>query len=219
MENMDEEQTNLNPFDNPSLAQDYESWYSNQGRRADRLEKALMKWLRGKFPQAHSVLEVGCGTGHFTRWFEKQGLRAVGLDLSSIMLGEAVQQEPQAYVRSDAQQLPFPDQSFDIVALITTLEFLQDAADALQEAHRVACRGLILGAINRKSWIGRGYRRQGDPPWEHAHFFTPRELVQMVRQITAKESSPFWRTTLWRFWPWALPLPWGGFIGMGVRIE
>jgi len=216
---MSEKSSTSNPFDDLTMAQEYEDWYSTIGRRADHLEKALLESLFSKFPKAHSVLEVGCGTGHFTRWFEAHGLRAIGLDISLPMLCEARRYEPSEYLRADAHHLPFAACTFDIVTLITTLEFLQDPVHALQEAHRVARRGLILGVINSKSWIGRKYRRRGSPPWEHAYFFTPGELVQMVRQITGKDSEPFWRTTLWRFWPWALPLPWGGFIGMRVRIE
>jgi hypothetical protein len=37
------------------------------------------------FPQARTILEVGCGTGHFTRWFSEQGVQAVRLDISSLL--------------------------------------------------------------------------------------------------------------------------------------
>ena len=80
----------LNPFDNPALAEGYEVWYENPGLRGDRLEKALLQRLLAGFPDAHTLLEVGCGTGHFTRWFKTQGLQALGLDISTPMLAEAV---------------------------------------------------------------------------------------------------------------------------------
>jgi len=207
----------VNPFDHAPVAAGYEAWYSTVGRRADRLEKALLKELLARFPAAETILEVGCGTGHFTRWFETQGLRAVGLDLSIAMLSEARRHERQMYVEGDAYRLPFPDRSFDTVALITTLEFLPDPVLALREAQRVAQRGLILGTINRKGWVGRKYRRQGGIPWESASFFSPGEMVQMVKQACGKDCATFWKTTLWRWFPWALPLPCGGFVGMGVR--
>jgi ubiquinone/menaquinone biosynthesis C-methylase UbiE len=185
---MTKKQTNSNPFDNLSLIQEYEDWYTNQGRRADRLEKTLLEWLIGHFQEPSSILDVGCGTGHFTRYFETLGVRAVGLDISPS-------------------------------TMITTIEFLRDPLAALQETSRVARRGLILGVINRKSWIGREYQQQGGPPWQSAHFFTPDELIEMLGAIKDSASDPFWRTTLWRFFPWALPLPWGGFIGIGLRLK
>lgn len=217
--NLNEEPATSNPFMDPSLAQGYEAWYATQGRRADRLEKQLLKWLLKRFPKAHSILEVGCGTGHLTRWFESQGLRAVGLDISSVMLGEAKQMKNPAYVLADAHHLPFASQAFDLIALITTIEFLQDPLLALREAKRVARQGLILGVINCKSWIGREYRRQGGPVWNAARFFTPDELIQMVQKLEIKPIKPFWKTTLWKLWPWALPLPWGGFIGLGLSLD
>ena len=80
----------FNPFASPDVALSYEAWYETTGRRADRLEKALLKWLLASFPQASSLLEVGCGTGHFTRWFKDLGLQTAGLDLSLPILVEAI---------------------------------------------------------------------------------------------------------------------------------
>lgn len=55
-----------NSFTNPSIVAGYEAWYETTGRRADRLEKALLKRLLAGFPRVRALLEVGCGTGHFT---------------------------------------------------------------------------------------------------------------------------------------------------------
>jgi ubiquinone/menaquinone biosynthesis C-methylase UbiE len=47
----------------------YEAWYATpRGQRAAAAEQALLDWLLAPFPHAASVLDVGCGTGHFTRW-------------------------------------------------------------------------------------------------------------------------------------------------------
>jgi len=72
------------PFSHEDVAANYEAWYDTpEGRRADELEKALLAWLlqRATKPASSvSVLEIGCGTGHFTRWLRDEGLMAVGLD-------------------------------------------------------------------------------------------------------------------------------------------
>ena len=216
---MAEKQININPFDDLSLVQEYEDWYMNRGRRADRLEKTLLKWLIGHFQEPISILDVGCGTGHFTRWFESIGLRAAGFDISSAMLAEARQRGLRAAVQGDALHLPFEDGAVDLVAMITTIEFVEDPSIVLREATRVAKKGVFLGVINRESWIGREYQKQSGPPWQSAHFFTPNELIRMLGTIKDSASDPFWRTTLWRFFPWALPLSWGGFIGIGLRLK
>ena len=209
----------LNPFVLSQVVAGYEAWYENVGRRADRLEKALLSRLLARFARAHTILEVGCGTGHFTRWFSEQGLQAVGLDLSSPMLVEAVRLGSPPCVRGDALALPFPSKAFDLVALITTLEFLPDPAQALAEALRIARRGLVLGILNRQSLLGRRLRNEGGPVWSAARFFTPTELIQLVqRAATGKRIGIIWRTTLWPVWSRELPLPWGGFIGLAVQM-
>jgi SAM-dependent methyltransferase len=208
------------PFNEADAAGGYEDWYETKGRRADLLEKRLLARLLAEFPQARSVLEVGCGTGHFTRWLADQGVRAVGLDRSEVMLTEARRRSGARYVLGDAQALPFADRTWDLVVLITTLEFVPDAERALAEAVRVARQGVLLGVLNRWSWVARSYRRSGRSPWKSARFFTPGELKRLVRRIAGGRLQGIrWRTALWPV-PFLeeLPLPFGGFIGMAARL-
>jgi ubiquinone/menaquinone biosynthesis C-methylase UbiE len=122
-------------------------------------------------------------------------------------------------MRGDALALPFTSQSFDLAALVTTLEFLRDPAQALAEGLRVARHGLILGVLNHQSLSGRQLKNDGGPVWEAARFFTPKELVQLVQHaIGGKRVEIIWQTTLWPVWPRELPLPWGGFIGLAVQL-
>ena len=217
--NRPEENIRLNPFTDPEIVAGYETWYQTAGRPADKQEKALLKWLLNGFPEAQSILEVGCGTGHFTRWFSELGIQAAGLDLSRPMLEEAKGLGGPVYLQGDALMLPFLSKSIDLVALITTLEFLSDPGRALAEAMRVARQGLVLGVLNAQSLLGRQYRREGGPVWESARFFTPGELERMILEIIGGEAGVVWRTTLWPLWPGSLPLPWGGFIGMTVKYS
>jgi ubiquinone/menaquinone biosynthesis C-methylase UbiE len=211
----------LNPFDDPQLAARYEGWYAGPGLRADRLEKSLLHELMSDFPLARTGLDVGCGTGHFTRWLEDQGLTVAGLDLSRPMLDEAERLGSKTLVEGDAMELPFPDGEFDLVALITSLEFLAAPERALTEAVRVARMGLLLGVLNRHSLLAARHRISGREPWQAARFFTVTELVRLVKRAGGPRlQSLRWRTTLWPL-PriGSLPLPWGGFIGMSVQLR
>ncbi len=209
-----------NPFAGPAVVAGYEDWYETIGRRADRLEKALLGRLLTGLPGPSTILEVGCGTGHFTRWFSEWGLQAMGLDLSRPMLVEAIRLASPPCVRGDGLALPFPTDAFDLVALITTLEFIPDPVQALTEALRVTRCGLILGVLNRQSVLGRQLKRAGGPIWEAARFFTPAELVRLVRcAADERQMKVLWCTTLWPLWSKALPLPWGGFIGAVVMLS
>ena len=206
------------------VAVHYEAWYEKpEGRRADELEKAVLGWLLQGFPRLGSVLEVGCGTGHFSRWLSDQGLAVVGLDLSAAMLAEARALNGVPLVWGDARRLPFADRSFDLTALITTLEFLQQPQEALAEALRVARRGVILGVLNRWSLLGLQRRLAAlfrRTVYNAAHFYGVEELKQRLRSVASGKARILWRTTLFPLgWPWSQAgLPWGGFIAMALIV-
>ena len=209
-----------NPFLQPDLAARYEQWYAGPGRPADLLEKRLLRRLLHRLGTVRTILEIGCGTGHFTRWMRSLNYDVAGLDISPPMLEQAHELNGGDYRLGNALALPFPDKSFDVAALITTLEFVSDPDLALREAIRVSRAGLLLGVINRSSLLARRYRRSENPLWDSARFFTPFELERLVRKAAGKRLVYIsWRTTLWPVtWPGALPLPWGGFIGMLARL-
>lgn len=108
-----------------------------------------------RFRQAHllerglRVLDVGCGSGHFTQWFAEmvgpEG-HVTGLDASQVLLDEAGRRArglglPLEYVRGDAHHLPFADGTFDRGYASLVLEHLEDPARALAELVRVTRRG------------------------------------------------------------------------------
>jgi SAM-dependent methyltransferase len=222
------------------VAAHYEAWYETpEGRRADELEKAILGWLlvqewgglsslplgQARKPALPaSVLEIGCGTGHFSRWLGGQGLAVVGLDSSPTMLTQARTLDGVPLVRSDARRLPFADGVFDLATFITTLEFLARPQEALAEALRVARCGVILGVLNRWSLLGLQRRLAGlfrPTVYDAAHFYGVGELKRLLRSAAGEQAHIVWRTTLFpRGWPWPqMRLPWGGFIGMALIVS
>ena len=186
-----------NPFEHPDFVVGYEEWYDGAGRRADFLEKSLLNKLLTHFPESQSAPEIGCGTGHFTRWLASQRFEVTGLDISLPMLSAVRQRNGISYVHGDAHKLPFRDRAFDLSFLITTLEFVADPLCALTEAIRVARDGVILGVLNRWSLLTRGYRRSGKRVWQSARFFTPHELSSLVR-TAAERSSHSRKGRVWK---------------------
>ncbi len=206
-----------NPFADHDLVASYEGWYETTGRRADELEKQLLDGLLADLPTIDTVLEVGCGTGHFSRWFEARGLHVVGADLSMEMLVESRHLSGLPFVRARAERLPFASRSVDMVAFITTLEFVADVGRTLSEACRVARKGILVGALNRRSVLGRRLRNRTELPWTSARLYNLGELKSLVKHAAAEyEPRISWRTTLWPGWRKSLALPWGGFIGISV---
>jgi SAM-dependent methyltransferase len=88
------------------------------------------------------VLEVGCGVGSFLAMIADRGAELHGIDASEPLLELARRRVPSADLRvADMEALPFPDDTFDLVAGFNTFFFANDMVAALREARRVARPG------------------------------------------------------------------------------
>ncbi|MBL8763205.1 MAG: ubiquinone/menaquinone biosynthesis methyltransferase [Phycisphaerae bacterium] len=111
-------------------------------------------WRRFAVRQARlgptdEVLDVACGTGDLTRAFAEAApppRRVVGLDFTPEMLlvaerkrrsGRGTWPERCSYQQGDAQFLPFPDSSFDVVSIAFGIRNVADPRRALREFARV----------------------------------------------------------------------------------
>lgn len=154
-------------------------------------------------PQVWSILEIGCGTGHFTRWLRDEGLTAAGVDISATMLAEAQALSSPPLVQGDAVRLPFTDGAFNWIALVTTLEFLGQPQTAVAEALRVARHGLLLGVLNRWSALSIWRRLIGcfrPTIYDAARFYGVRELTCRLQSAAHGRGRIVWITTLYPHW-------------------
>jgi demethylmenaquinone methyltransferase/2-methoxy-6-polyprenyl-1,4-benzoquinol methylase len=103
------------------------------------------------------ALDVCCGTGDLALALARRGADVTGLDFSPAMLeiAEARRQrnfKPQIsnlkFMPADAQQIPFPDASFDIVTVGYGLRNLASWEKGLDEMHRVAKPGARLVVLD-----------------------------------------------------------------------
>jgi demethylmenaquinone methyltransferase / 2-methoxy-6-polyprenyl-1,4-benzoquinol methylase len=86
------------------------------------------------------ALDVCCGTGDLAKALARRGADVIGLDFCQRMLdysGASGAQNP-SYIRGDAQALPYPDNSFDIVTVGYGLRNLESWQRGLEEMTRVA---------------------------------------------------------------------------------
>ncbi len=165
---------------------DYDAWYGTaRGRWIGETEYALLADLLGANP-GESLLDVGCGTGWFSRRFAGAALRVTGVDTNREWLAWAASRRgPQVrYLSADACSLPFADRSFDRVASVTALCFVEEWRQAIEEIVRVCRRRFALGLLNRYSLLRLDKGRAGSAgAYSGAHWHTRAEVESALRHL------------------------------------
>lgn len=102
--------------------------------------EALLALAPARFgPQ---LLDAGCGTGWFSRYWRDRGRQVCALDLSPAMLQAArEQQSAHDYLQGDIDQLPLADNSVDGVWSNLAVQWSSDLRTALQQFLRVTRPG------------------------------------------------------------------------------
>jgi demethylmenaquinone methyltransferase/2-methoxy-6-polyprenyl-1,4-benzoquinol methylase len=97
-----------------------------------------------------TVLDVATGTGAVAReLLERRRCTVVGLDQSPEMLAEARRRLPETVrlVEGTAEQLPFPDASFDALTFTYLLRYVSDPGATLRELARVVRPGGTIAGL------------------------------------------------------------------------
>lgn len=86
------------------------------------------------------VLDVGCGDGYGTYKLSRAGYKAVGVDLSEVMIqkGKERGEGPNlSFIKGDLSALPFENEQFESIMAINSLEWTEEPLRALNEIKRV----------------------------------------------------------------------------------
>lgn len=97
--------------------------------------------------EAETLLDAGCGTGLSSYLLSQGERKVIGIDLSELFLRQGKREdihENLLLATADILNLPFQDESFDLVGSYLVVEFLPDVPRGLEEMIRVLRKGGTL---------------------------------------------------------------------------
>jgi ubiquinone/menaquinone biosynthesis C-methylase UbiE len=113
--------------------------------RLERLEVERVVDLALEGGPVQSVLDIGTGSGVFAEAFARHGLPVTGIDTNPEMLQAARGYVPSGNFReATAEEIPYPDDAFDLAFMGLVLHETDDLLKALQEAYRVTKKRLVV---------------------------------------------------------------------------
>lgn len=117
-------------------AQDYDVLHARGHlQQRDSFYKWLLSLLGARPGQ--KLLDISCGQGALLAFAAQAGLQVTGLDLAASALAAAARLAPTGLCLGNAERLPFPTDSFDLVTNVGSLEHYFRPAVAVEEAARV----------------------------------------------------------------------------------
>lgn len=135
------------------LAKSYDEIFFSPGKMRD--SDAFYAWILKLLEPSpgQRLLDVGCGEGHLLSLGQNLGLNVFGVDLS-IVGAKTAQKFTAANIIALAagEQLPFSDNSFDLVTNIGSLEHFVDPSMGLQEMRRVMTADALAALVLPNSY-------------------------------------------------------------------
>lgn len=165
-----------------------EEYYAEHGLDEDRIAlwfyARLIRRLR---PDGGRLLDFGCGTGHLLRRLSPY-FEAYGYDASSQVRSRCRMTAPDVIVVEEWES--FPDDSFDVIASLHTLEHLERPTPIVAAlARRLRPGGLFLFVVPNPGGVGRRLKRDRwfayrDPT--HCSLLSRGEWVMTARRAGLK---------------------------------
>jgi ubiquinone/menaquinone biosynthesis C-methylase UbiE len=131
--------------------------------------------------QDKDVLEAACGSGQGLGYLAGKAKKVIGLDIDSKLVKlsqEYYEDRENIQIRQgDAQDLPFSDQSFDVVIMFEAIYYLPAPEKFISEAYRVLKKsGILVICTANKDWS------DFNPSPYSYKYFSATELASLLKK-------------------------------------
>jgi 2-polyprenyl-3-methyl-5-hydroxy-6-metoxy-1,4-benzoquinol methylase len=164
----------------PRGLRDTRSWYRDTDAMV-QVDFSLVDFVREH--GGPRVLDLGCGLGGYSKALGDRGFDVLAFDVHSDYVERARSLGVAAEVY-DGKRLPLADGSVDTVFLFEVLEHLENPAELLREARRVARRNVLLSTPNcTQSFEGVPIEFSHMLDVDHRQFFTVDSLQVLLGEV------------------------------------
>ena len=167
---MDDNMAKIEPFE--KYTEQYDLWFEKNHYVYRSEVLAIMELLT----KNKNGVEIGVGSGRFAF---PLGIKR-GIDPSAKMRKLAKNRGIEV-INGVAENLPYPDNSFDYALMVTTICFLDDIQKAFNEVYRILNKDgfFIIGFIEKESPIGKIYQanKEKNPFYNSAIFYSTQDVL------------------------------------------
>lgn len=169
---------------------------------SDIVSRPIIRFIK-KY-SGKKVLDFGCAVGNYSLYLSKNGYDVSGVDINEQYVELAKKRGVNAY--HSTGKAPFDDKSFDTVIILEVLEHLEDHANILDEAKRLARKNILIttpNCTNILSLRNEGLLFEHFADKDHRNFFTKSSLQKLLEvhfsEVKVFEGNPINPFGLFRF--------------------
>ncbi len=135
-------------------------------------------WRIANLPTKGALLDVGGGTGRTAQFMRKKASQVVVVDISIKMLQQAMRKNGLDAACSGAEELPFPDESFERIIIVDALHHVYDQKSTTSELWRVLkSRGrLVIEEPDIRTWFVKMIALVEKITFMQSHFLSPPKI-------------------------------------------
>jgi ubiquinone/menaquinone biosynthesis C-methylase UbiE len=167
--------------------------------------RRLLRFVKSRMKPGQRLIDVGAASGAFAKMAVDEGIEAVACDYSREAVDFCRERFKIETIHSPAEAIAVPDESFDFVTMLHTIEHLPDPLRVMREMLRILKPGgtffletpnyaLHLLVETRLKALFPLYRyltkREGLPwvPFDHYYHWTPRLMRRALTEVGFREA-------------------------------